>query len=91
MEKEIRMWRTSTPEKGPGLYIWFDPYTELLTLRDLTEDEKIDTLDKLSSVSDLSRPRVKVGEQMDAFWDRRDCEPSPSFVDSMWEGGSEDG
>ncbi len=55
MEKPLRLWRVSKPEQGPGLFVWFDPETERLTLRDLTEAEKSDTLDKLSSVSGLIR------------------------------------
>ena len=50
-EKEIRAWRCFGTRGQPGLHVWFDPRTELLTLRDLTEDEKSVTLDKLSSVS----------------------------------------
>jgi hypothetical protein len=43
------------PESGPGLLVWFDPDTELVSLRDLTEDEKSLTLDKQRSVSGLIR------------------------------------
>ncbi len=51
--KPLRNWRVMRPDSGPGLFVWFDPDTELLTLRDLTEDEKSVTLDKLGSVSGL--------------------------------------
>ena len=37
------------------MLVWFDPDTELLTLRDLTEDEKSLTFDKPRSVSGLIR------------------------------------
>ncbi len=50
-EKPIRVWRLVTPEQGPGLFVWFDPDTERLSLRDLTEDEKAVTLDSVPSVS----------------------------------------
>ncbi len=50
-EKPVRLWRISRPDQGPGLFVWFDPEVERLTLRDLTEDEKSVTLDKLGSVS----------------------------------------
>jgi len=36
-----------------GMFVWFDPFRELLELRDLTGDERSVTLDKLSSVSAL--------------------------------------
>ena len=45
------MWRCFRTEGQPGLHVWFDPRSELLTLRDLTEDEIRLNLDKLSSVS----------------------------------------
>ena len=51
--KPIRGWRVVGPESGPGLFVWFDPDTELLTLRDLTEDEKLANLDSVVSVSAL--------------------------------------
>ncbi len=54
MEKEIRLWRLSSADPA-GCNVWFDPTTELLTLRDLTEDEKLVTLDKLGSVSALAQ------------------------------------
>ena len=54
-EKPIRIWRISVPDQGPGLFVWFDPENERLSLRDLSEDEKVVTLDKLSSVSGLIR------------------------------------
>ena len=28
----IRMWRMSRPEKGPGMFVWFDPDSEVLEL-----------------------------------------------------------
>ena len=31
----IRMWRMSRPEKGPGMFVWFDPDREELELRQL--------------------------------------------------------
>ncbi len=54
-EKPLRGWRMSKPELGPGLFVWFDPETEGLTLRDLTEDEMSVNLDKQCSVSGLIR------------------------------------
>ncbi len=52
-EKEIRGWRLFRTAGQPGVHVWFDPTTELLTLRDLTMVEKLATLDKLGSVSVL--------------------------------------
>ena len=51
MEKPIRRWRCSYSMAPEGVSVWFDPTTELLTLRDLTEDEKLTNLDKRRSVS----------------------------------------
>ena len=53
VEKQIRYWRVSMPDQGPGMFVWFDPDTELVTLRALTEDEKSRILDKQGSVSGL--------------------------------------
>ena len=53
--KPLRMWRCHMADDGIGIMVYFDPHIELLTLRDLTEDEKSTTLDKLSSVSGLIR------------------------------------
>ncbi len=75
--KPIRGWRMLGPESGPGLLIWVDPDTELLTLRDLTEDEKCSTLDKRRSVSGLIRsdtPEVTDG------CDGSQLSLGPSFV-----------
>ena len=65
--KPIREWRVRAAEDTVGLLVWFDPFTERLELRDLREDELIDTLDKLGSVSALSPSRRTVDNQMDAF------------------------
>ncbi len=54
-EKALRVWRVSVPESGPGLFVWFDPTRESLTLRDLTPDEAAAILDEPSSVSALVR------------------------------------
>ncbi len=89
-EKALRFWRCFKAEDHHGWFVWFDPETELLTLRDLTEDEKSDTLDKLGSVSDLSPPRVSLGDQMDAFGGSDVSEPPPLFLESLWEGGGYD-
>ncbi len=77
-EKPLRVWRVSKPDQGPGLFVWFDPETERLSLRDLTEEEKSATLDKLSSVSGLIRfDQAKEADGCDGV--RRDS-PDPSFV-----------
>ncbi len=49
------MWRCHAADDGVGIMVYFDPHIELLTLRDLLEDEKSVTLDKLRSVSGLIR------------------------------------
>ena len=54
-EKPIRLWRVSYPDSGPGLSVWFDPQAERLSLRDLTEGEKLDILDSDRSVSALGQ------------------------------------
>ncbi len=54
-QKPIRDWRVVGPDSGPGLFVWFDPALERLTLRDLTEGEKFANLDKHRSVSGLIR------------------------------------
>ena len=75
--KEIRFWRVFETPGQPGIHVWFDPRTELLTLRDLTMTEKLDTLDKPSSVSALSR--VDQAEEIDGC-DGPRILPGPSFV-----------
>ena len=50
-EKPLRLWRVSRPEQGPGLFVWFDPEVERLTLSDLTEAEISANLDSVDSVS----------------------------------------
>ena len=66
-EKPIREWRVMKSFNSTGLLCWFDPATERLMLRDLTEDEKAGTLDKLDSVSALPSPSGTLGDQMDVF------------------------
>jgi hypothetical protein len=51
MQKQIKAWRVKPAEDTYGWFVYFDASTELLTLRDLTEAEKLDRLDKLGSVS----------------------------------------
>ncbi len=51
--KAIRMWRCFRTRGQSGLHVWFDPSEEVLTLRDLTDEEKSVTLDKRSSVSGM--------------------------------------
>ncbi len=49
--KQIANWRVTPAQDMYGWYVYFDASRELLTLRDLTEDEISANLDKLSSVS----------------------------------------
>ena len=37
---KIRMWRMVRPEKGPGMFVWFDPEREELQLYELKEPPK---------------------------------------------------
>ena len=53
LEKPIRGWRVSWTEGLPGVTVYFDPREERLILRDLTEAEKRDRVDRMSSVSGL--------------------------------------
>jgi len=47
---KIRCWRLSRAAPY-GLHLWFDPDTEVPTLRLLTEEEKSGTVDMVDSVS----------------------------------------
>jgi len=53
--KTILGWRISRIEGARDLSCVFDPYTERLLLRDLTEDEKSGMLDTEVSVSAVDR------------------------------------
>ena len=55
MEKPIAGWRVMKAFDQEGLLVWFDPTSERLSLRDLTEAEKADMLDRSGSVSGLIR------------------------------------
>ncbi len=44
----------SPAEDSRGVFVWFDPSTERLTLRDLDKDEKSAYLDSVISVSGLA-------------------------------------
>ena len=52
-DKPIRMWRMRDAEDQIGMYIWFDPTSEAVSLRDLTEGEKCVILDNDVSVSGM--------------------------------------
>ena len=49
---KIRMWRISVAEPF-GLHCWFDPELEVVSLRELTDQEKCDRIDMHRSVSGL--------------------------------------
>ncbi len=75
----------SDGQAGPGLFVWFNPRQERLSLRDLTEDEKKSYLDKPSSVSgsvlSLNGPDSPALQQMDLL--------DPSRGSSSIRGGSD--
>ena len=78
-QKEIRTWRVFSTPGQPGVHVWFDPRTEILTLRDLTEVEKSVTLDKRRSVSGLIRSDQ--AEDIDGCEQgHQDFPGDPSFV-----------
>jgi len=86
LEKSILSWRVVPAQDQDGWFVYFDASQELLTLRDLTEAEKSATLDKLGSVSALSPSSDTLPDQMDAFEGSPAGEPSPSFLEDLWEG-----
>ena len=47
---KIHMWRMSVAEPF-GLHMWFNPDSEVPSLRQLTSDEKRDRVDSVRSVS----------------------------------------
>ncbi len=57
---KIRMWRVSVAEPF-GLHLWFDPECEVVSLRELTDDEKAVRLDKDGSVSALLNDELHDG------------------------------
>ena len=59
-DKVISNWRMMYVDGQHGMFVWFDPFREHLSIRDLTEDEKAVTFDKLSSVSGLDEDEDSV-------------------------------
>ena len=49
----VRAWRCSPAGDGRGVLVWFDPYLEDPSIRELTEEEKAIRLDRYGSVSAL--------------------------------------
>jgi len=78
-------WRILRDDQGDH-FMYFDAALEGPGVRDLTELEKTDRLDKLGSVSALSPPRGKLENQMDAFETKSEApglDPQAGFVESM--------
>ena len=78
VEKPIRSWRVIPAQDQDGWFVYFDASTERLTLRDLTEDEKLATLDSVRSVSGLIRSDTD--EETDGCDKVRETFPDLSFV-----------
>ena len=83
--RDASSWRILRDDRGDH-FMYFDAAREAPCLRDLTEDEKSVTLDKLVSVSGLSTPSGKLGDQMDAFGPQDEVlgpDPQAGFVEAM--------
>ncbi len=75
--KTIREWRVLGSEGGRGVFVWFDPATERLELRDLTEEERSNYLDSLVSVSAMDEDEDATNK--DACEGAQGYRPGPSF------------
>ncbi len=53
-DKVVRSWRFQSAVPY-GLHVWFDPETETITIRDLTDSEKTSRVYEYGSVSGLER------------------------------------
>lgn len=49
----IRSWRCCSAEDGRGVMVYFDPYLEDVTVRQLTAPERASRIDRSRSVSAL--------------------------------------
>jgi len=85
--KPIRNWRVMESEDRCGFLVWFDPRSELLTLRDLTADEKSVILDRHGSVSDL----IRFDQPGEVDTKRQDHRSDPSFFQLNLFGDSDHG
>ena len=78
-------WRILVDDRGDH-FMYFDAALEAPGVRDLTEDEKLDRLDRLGSVSALTPPSDTLANQMDAFDPKGEApgiDPHAGFVESM--------
>jgi len=54
----VRSWRVCGAADGRGLMVYFDPYLEDVTIRQLTAPERADRVDSRVSVSGLRRDEI---------------------------------
>ena len=67
---KIRMWRMSRPEKGPGMFVWFDPTREELRIYEMEppKDSGVedfsdgDDQDSLADAPESSKHQFPQGE-----------------------------
>ena len=81
--KPIRMWRVKVAEDLQGMYVWFDPNEEAVSLRDLTDHEKAVILDMHGSVSALGE-----GEEV---CELDGCDPLKAVLPQLFLFGGNDG